>query len=91
METTREEIYKVLDGERDYQDEKWGDTASSNEPGNGERTIDEFAAYIQGYTNDLIYQVSHFGDPKGKLDVMRKIGALVVACGEQHGLPARGD
>lgn len=86
----RAEVYQVVDGERDYQDKKWGSTASSNQPGNGERTIDEFAAYIQGYTNDLIYVTSHFGDPAQKLDVMRKIAGLCVACAEQHGLPERG-
>jgi len=85
----RTEVYEMIDSERDYQDAKWGDTASSNEPGKGERTIDEFAVYIQGYTNDLIHAASHFGDPSQKLEVMRKIAGLCVACGEQHSLPKR--
>ena len=49
----RNQVYVLIDGERDYQDARWGDAASSGRPGNGERTIDEFALYIRGYAEDL--------------------------------------
>lgn len=86
---TKEEVYKVIETERDYQDSKWGETASSGNLGQGNRTIDEFSLYVAGYANDLVQITSHSGDPNAKLDVMRKIAALCVACFEQHGCPER--
>lgn len=85
----KKRVYEAFETEREYQDAKWGDTASSGRPGNGEWSIDEFALYIKGYTDDLVKECSHFGGAKSKLDIMRKIGALVVACGEQHCMPFR--
>jgi len=85
----RKDVYKVIDGERTYQDEKWGDTLSGGRPGNGERSVDEFVCYIAGYTNDMVKVASHFGDTQAKLDVMRKVAGLCVACFEQHGCPER--
>ena len=36
-------LFYAIDSEREYQEYKWGNTGSSGTPGNGERTIDEFA------------------------------------------------
>ena len=85
----RNEVYAAIDSERDYQDAKWGNTLSNNRPGKGGRSIDEFAAYIVGYTNKMIDVVSTFGDPIKKLSTIRKIAGLCVACMEQHGAPFR--
>lgn len=87
--TDRQEVYKIIDGERDYQNSRWGNTLSDDRPGNGTRTTDEFALYILGYTNDLVQNASHFGDPTAKLHIVRKIAALCVACMEQNGAPPR--
>lgn len=91
----REMAYWLLDGERDYQDERWGETLSGGrapvgrgEEG-GDRTVDEFVLYVAGYANDLVQYASHFGSSDGKLDIMRKVGALCVAAIEQHGAPER--
>jgi hypothetical protein len=86
---TRQQVYEALDSERTYQDAKWGDTRSSNEPGNGERTLDEFALYIVGYAHKLLDIASTFGEPEQKLEFVRKVGGLCVACMEQHGAPKR--
>lgn len=83
--TDRKEIYSVIDGERDYQDKKWGSTFSSNEPGDGSRTLDEFALYISGYSDKLKSYCAEFGDKEEKLNIVRKVAALCVACMEQHG------
>ena len=82
---TRNEVYKLVDSERDYQDKRWGKTLSSGRPGDGGRTIDEFALYILGYSNNLMYLASHSCDSDSKLDFVRKVAALCVACMEQHG------
>jgi len=82
----REKVYERLDGERDYQDIKWN---SPNNKGSLDRTVDEFATYIQHYSNHLINVAAMTDNDKEKLEVIRKIGALAVACGEAHGLPER--
>ena len=85
----RNEVYAAIDSERDYQDKRWGATASSGNPGAGERTIDEFALYISAYADDLKDIASHALDPDNKLAWVRKIAGLCVACLEQHGAPSR--
>lgn len=85
----KDDVLKVLESERKYQDFIWGDTSSDDKDGDGSRSVDEFALYISGYTNELVYQASHFGNPKEKLEIVRKIGALCVACMEQHETPLR--
>jgi hypothetical protein len=59
----REAAYMAIDSERDYQDAKWGSTLSSGRKvegtrgyrplAGGDRSIDEFALYIQRYANAL--------------------------------------
>lgn len=88
-ELERHEVISVINNERDYQDAKWGNTKSSGKPGRGERSIDEFALYISGLSDELLYLASHFGGKEEKLHIIRKIAALCVNCGEQHGLPER--
>lgn len=86
---TRAEVYAALDSERVYQDQVWGDVASSGRPGNGDRTLDEFALYILEYADQLRKVAGTTGDPEKKLNAVRKVGGLVVACMEQHGAPHR--
>lgn len=81
---TREEVYKLIDGERDYQDDRWWD-----EVRHGRRSVDEFVLYVQGYAADAVAIASHTNDRDGALAAVRKIAALCVACMEQHGAPAR--
>lgn len=85
MKLQREEVYCILNSERAYQDKRWGASASSNEPGDGNRTIDEFALYISQYANALARLAATSIEPHDKLDFVRKVGALCVACMEQHG------
>lgn len=89
IKASREEVYHAIDTERYYQDTKWGETLSGDRPGNGERSVDEFALYIAGYTDDLVKNASHFGPDQDKLDIIRKIAGLCVAAMEQHGAPCR--
>lgn len=86
---SREQVYKAIDSERDYQEEMWGSTFSSDQPGNGDRTLDEFALYIEGYADDLARVASHSVSVTEKLNIVRKIAGLCTACMEQHGAPHR--
>jgi len=90
-DVTRNRVYSAIDSERDYQDRKWGKTLSSDRPGNGQRSIDEFITYILVYAHELLKQVTTSSGPISKLEIVRKIGALCVACMEQHGAPVRED
>ena len=89
MSTEREAAFRAIDSERDYQDDRWGDTLSGDRPGSGERSVDEFALYIIGYANDLLVNASHFGNQTDKMDIIRKVTTLSDACMEQHGAPHR--
>ena len=66
----RSDIYKLIDGERDYQDSKWGNSASSGIAGDGSRSIDEFSLYILGYAQYAARLASHYADGTAKqLDI----------------------
>ena len=86
---TKMEIFNIIESERKYQDSKWGHTLSDDRPGDGSRSVDEFALYISGYAAVLVHAASTTGTPNSKLEVVRKIAALCVACMEQHGCPQR--
>ncbi|MBD3197441.1 MAG: hypothetical protein GF317_20470 [Candidatus Lokiarchaeota archaeon] len=89
----REEVYKAISSERDYQNELWNGTKSSQQPSGApnamERTIDEYALYVTRYTNRLIEVCGTTDHPEEKLEIFRKIAALCVSCGESHGMPER--
>lgn len=89
MTVPRSVVYAAIDTERDYQDARWGDSLSSDRPGNGERSIDEFALYISAYADKMVQQCGTFADPKAKLESIRKVAGLCVAAMEQHGAPDR--
>lgn len=85
----REKAYLAVDSECDYQDSLWGNTGSSDKPGNGERSIDEFALYISAYTNKMVDQCGTYADPVAKLETIRKVATLAIRAMEQHGAPLR--
>jgi len=75
----RDEVYRRLSGERDYQDARW--------PGHRHTPL-EFAAFMQHYINEAISRDTK-GDTDGCLESLRKATALGVACFEENGVPAR--
>lgn len=76
----RKAVYAAIDTERDYQRKKWGEPSHS---------IDEFALYIIEYTAKLQRIAGTTNYEATKLDAVRKVAALAVACLEQHGAPPR--
>lgn len=81
MKATREDVYKAIDTERYYQDNKWG----KDHP----HEIDAFATYLRRYTAILDEVATVPSGDTAKLDVIRKIAGLAVVCMEQHGAPER--
>jgi hypothetical protein len=87
MNTPRTEVYAALDSERDYQDQKWGIPEDPSFP-----TVTEFLTYMRDYTEEALHILSREPVPEADqtaLHNVRKVGALAVACMEQHGAPKR--
>ncbi len=81
--TTRREVYRALDSERDYQDDKFEGSRSAID-----RTLDEFILYICQYADEAAELTTH-GNEAEALHFVRKVGALCVGCMERHGAPRR--
>lgn len=91
---SREAVYQAIDSERAYQDARWGDGLSGNRPATkeqapGSRTLDEYILYIYGYATTLMQIGATEVNQQKKLDFVRKVAGLCVACMEQHGAPHR--
>lgn len=84
MSLTRQEVYEVIDGERDYQDIRW--------TGTGDHTVAEYILYMEYYLVEARRLISTQDDPKASrdaLDVLRKVTALGVVCMEENGAVKR--
>lgn len=78
----REDVYKLIDGEREYQNGIWGTDADSKTVGSHLTLLATYLREAQdGYT---------FTDGNRKaLESIRKIAALTVRCMEMHETPER--
>jgi hypothetical protein len=77
-------IFDAIDSERCYQEQKWG-------------SIEEHPQSVGGYLTLMRVHLTKAeaawassNNDKEALNCLRKVLALGVACGEQHGLPKRG-
>lgn len=79
---SRSDVYKLIDGERDYQDNKW------RHLDDGEWAINDWIVFIERYVKECKEWTGH---PNEQMDSMRKIGALAVASMEyKHTRPRNG-
>lgn len=90
---TMDEALDALRNEREYQERLWGDKARGGRDNPGRlKSTTEWIAFMQNYlreAEDLTCRT--FGpvaDPK-IVHIIRKVGAMAVACMEQHGAPLR--
>lgn len=82
MPVTREEAYKLIDTERDYQDRTW--------PENEERQRPEHAlTLIRIYLRKAEDAWNNTKDDMPTMDVIRKIGGIAVRSIEHNGAPPR--
>lgn len=80
----KQEVYSVIDGERNYQDAKWGGPSHD-----ATKSVAHFLTYMRHYMNRAdSAMTSEIGDVEA-LNELRKVVALGVACFEQHGCPSR--
>jgi len=88
MKLTRQHVYELIDGEREYQDKRW--TIET-----GARVVhspEEWLVYIEDYVNEAKHIMSReaYGicEPKA-MSIMRKIAAMAVCAMEQNGSTPR--
>ena len=80
----REDVYKLIDGERNYQDSRWNsNTTTSYEI----HSVKEWMMFIEDYVNEAKHILSRepkqVADIKG-MNIMRKMAAMAVCAMEQH-------
>lgn len=79
---TRQEVFTVIDKERNYQDTKW----------QGHRhSPTEYLVYMQHHLNKALAEVCGVmadGNTPA-LAKIRNVAAIAVACMEEHGAPER--
>lgn len=80
---TRERVYQAIDSERYHQDRKWGTIEKHPHEVGGWLLL--MRALLRDAENAW---ASHSTDYLA-LEEVRKIAAVAVACGEQHGMQTR--
>jgi hypothetical protein len=84
----RDEVYRLIDGERDYQDKFYKHPVIIGEK---EHSPEEWLMYMEDYIGEAKHLLSR---GKGPVNVqamsnIRKIAALAVAAMEEHDTPER--
>lgn len=79
----RQEVYRIIDNERDYQDGIWGPQHDKH------HEVESYVLYMEDYLNKARHELSHKSGVYSGLDMLRKVVALGIACFESHGVPER--
>jgi hypothetical protein len=83
---TREEVYKAIDSERNYQDSLWSTDGGFSNP----LLIGEFLVLLDVYLRKAQDEWTAESKPEiNSLNTVRKIAGIAVNCMEQHGAPLR--
>lgn len=89
MKATRAEAHAALDGERDYQDQKWGRASTT---GGRHENILEWLVYMKDYVEEAMRVMSREAEPEATefaLHTTRKVGGLALAAMENCGVRTR--
>lgn len=82
---TREEVYKLIEDERVYQDSKWPEGRPESD---AETPVSSWIIYMKHHL-DLAEAAIYHLDKSLALENIRKLAALGVACMEYNDTPAR--
>ncbi len=77
---TREEVYRLIDGEREFQIAKWGHVKQG---------VAHYVLVLICELQEAIEAWAKTGDETAVLDEIRQVAAVAVACLERHGCPPR--
>ena len=81
---TREEVYNIINKERDYQDSLWG-----GRPHDEFKSVGDFIVYMDRYMTQVKEEYTTKAGNTAALDQLRKVVALGIACFEYNGVPPR--
>jgi D-aminopeptidase len=88
----REEVYKLIDGERDYQESRWNNNTEQRSGKDDildrDKSLAEWLNYIEFHLNEGKHAVYAL-EPKKAKEAVRKIAALAVVCMEYNDCPPR--
>jgi hypothetical protein len=82
----REDVYKLIDGERDYQDKLGPDR---RDPTEVNHSVGDYLVMLSTYLRRAQDDWTNYPGVYEALDEIRKIGAIAVRCIEEHGAPLR--
>ena len=80
----RPEVYKLIDGEREYQELRWNKDTTISE---GVHSVEEWFLYIEDYINEAKHILTRNARQKSDqpaMEIMRKVAAMAVCAMEQH-------
>jgi NTP pyrophosphatase (non-canonical NTP hydrolase) len=77
---TRNEVYALIDGERDHQKAKWGDKPLS---------VPGYLLVLRAELDEAIEAWVKTEDDQAAMDEIRQVAAVAVAAMEWHEAPAR--
>ena len=80
---SREDVYVAIDGERDYQDQKWGTIEQR------QKQVGSWLTLIRHALMEAEREWASSRGDESALAEIRKVVALGVACLEQHGVSRR--
>lgn len=84
---TRQDVFKAIDSEREYQDSCWKDDRDGSP---NPLSIGEFILLIEDYAARARANFTREKKPEMQaLCEIRKIAGIAVNCMEQHGAPLR--
>jgi hypothetical protein len=79
----REEVYKLIDGERDYQDNRWNNFPETRDVLDEDKSVADWIIYMEKLLNDAKNRI-YYLDDNGALEFIRKTTATGVACLEYN-------
>ena len=88
LKIDRQDVYKAIDGERDYQDRKWGKRNVADGIPDEEKPVSEWLNYIEFHL-EKAKKENYFLKKDYALAELRKVAALAVRALEIHGCPLR--
>jgi hypothetical protein len=80
----RENVYKLIDGERDFQNNLGPERTDGHTPSVGDEL-----ALLTVYLQKAMWGYSETAGDRVALDTIRKIAAVCVRCMENHNTPSR--
>lgn len=82
----REDVYKIIDGEREFQNTVWDVYKGDN---NDAKAVGSHLTLMATYLRQAQDGYTHYDGNRKALEEIRKIAALAVRCMELHDAPER--